>query len=95
VTDVLCFGEAACLARARGPCGHLALSLQESTAAALASTELLMVRRDEDGAVHFAGPAAELYDFRRGAPLVPAQAEDWRFSGFRADLFAGIVIGVR
>lgn len=95
VTDVLAFGEVACLARTRGAVGHLTFSLDGEGALSDASDDLLRVRRDEDGTIHFAGTAAEIYDFARGAPVLPAQDPIWRSSGYRADLFAGIVIGVR
>jgi mycobactin salicyl-AMP ligase len=95
VTDVLAFGELACLARTRGAVGHLTFSLDGEGGLSEASEDLLRVRRDEDGTIHFAGAAAEIYDLARGAPVIPAQDSLWRSSGFKADLFAGIVIGVR
>ncbi len=95
VTDVLAFGELACLARTRGAVGHLTFSLDGEGGLPGTSEDLLRVRRDEDGVIHFAGAAAELYEFARGMPILPAQAPVWRSSGFKADLFAGIVIGVR
>ena len=49
----------------------------------------------EDGSLSFAGAAAEVYDLHRGQPRIPAQLPAWRSSPFKADLFAGIVIGVR
>jgi mycobactin salicyl-AMP ligase len=95
VTDVLSFGEIACLARTRGAVGHLTFSLDGEGGPAGTSDDLLSVRRADDGTIHFAGTAAEIYDFARGAPVVPAQIPHWRSSGYKADLFAGIVIGVR
>jgi hypothetical protein len=95
VTDVLAFGEVALISRARSPSGHLMLSLDEDHGAEERPGDLLAIRRDAHGAIQFGGTAAEVYDFVRGAPLVPAQRPQWRSSGFKADLFAGIVIGVR
>ena len=90
-TDVLAFGEAALLYKSRSGTGHLALSLDETSEA---DSDFLHVRRDEGGAIHFAGAAAEVYDFIRGVPRIPAQKPVWHPSGFRVDLFAGTVIGV-
>ena len=95
VTDVLAFGEVALISRARSPSGHLMLSLDEDHAPTEGPSDLLGVRREDDGTIQFGGSAAEVCDFVRGAPLVPAQPPQWRSSGFKADLFAGIVIGVR
>jgi hypothetical protein len=94
VVDVLAFGEEALLTRARDPGGQFALSLDEEPGQAGAATRnLLRVRREPDGAIHLAGPAAETQGFEKGAPR-PAGPGGWRPSGYRADLFAGIVIGV-
>ncbi len=90
VTDVLAFGERACLGRARRADGRIVLSLGEGT---LAAPSLLDIRREDDGEIAFAGAAAEVVPFERGAPQGPVPR--WRRSGFRADLFAGIAIGVR
>lgn len=95
VTDVLGFGERASLARARSASGHLAVSLETDALESGPAGELLRVRREEDGTVSFAGPAAEIYPLRRGAPAIPAKLPEWHPSGFKADLFAGLVIGVR
>ena len=65
-------------------------SLGEGT---LAAPSLLDIRREDDGEIAFAGAAAEVVPFERGAPQGPVPR--WRRSGFRADLFAGIAIGVR
>lgn len=92
VTDVLGFGEMACVARARSPSGHLALSLDEADGG---QNGILRIRRDEDGSLSFGGAAAETFEFQRGQPRIPAQPPQWRSSVFKADLFAGIVIGVR
>jgi mycobactin salicyl-AMP ligase len=93
VTDVLGFGEVALVARSRPPSGHLNFALDED--AEHSAGDLLRLRRDENGMIHFAGSATEVYEFRKGLPLVSAQAPVWRSSGFKADLFAGIVIGIR
>lgn len=95
VTDVLGFGEVALVSRPRSGSGHLMLSIDEDQAPGQADGDLLRIRRDDEGTLHFGGAAAEVYEFVRGAPLVPAQPPQWRSSGFKADVFAGIVIGVR
>jgi hypothetical protein len=95
VTDVLGFGETALVSRTRSESGHLMLSFDQDGLPDESGSDLLRIRRDEDGTIHFGGAAAEIYDFARGVPLIPAQAPEWRSSGFKADLFAGIVIGVR
>jgi hypothetical protein len=95
VTDVLSFGEIALVARARGQSGHLTFSLDPDGSLEDASGDLLRVRRDENGQLNFAGSAAEIYEFHKGEPIIPAPAPVWRASRFTADLFAGIVIGVR
>jgi mycobactin salicyl-AMP ligase len=94
-TDVLGFGEIALVSRARSDSGHLMLSVEEDGASDDGTRELLRIRRDEDGTLHFGGTAAETYDFARGGVILPVEAPQWRSSGFKADLFAGIVIGVR
>jgi hypothetical protein len=95
VTDVLGFGEIALVSRARSETGHLMLTLEDEQAPDQATRDLLRIRRDDAGTLYFGGAAAEVYDFARGAPIVPAQVQEWRSSGFKADIFAGIVIGVR
>jgi hypothetical protein len=95
VTDVVSFGEMALLPRARSEADHLLLSLEGAEAADEGTRDLLRVRRDEDGNIHFGGSAAEVYDFVKGAPQIPAQEALWRSSGFKVDLFAGTVIGIR
>jgi hypothetical protein len=94
-TDVLSFGELALLTRPRGPSGLLALSLDCPPEEESGMDELLAVRRDEDGTIRFRGSAAEIYEFSKGAPLLPTRPIRWRASGFRADLFAGTVVGIR
>jgi acyl-CoA synthetase (AMP-forming)/AMP-acid ligase II len=98
VVDVLAFGEEALLTRARDPGGQFALSLDDEPGHASVTTRnLLRVRRDPDGAIHLAGLAAETLPFEKGSPRASGSSEapgGWRASGHRADLFAGIVIGV-
>jgi hypothetical protein len=96
VADVLSFGETALLTRARSASGHLLLHLEENAARADGEQDgPLEVRREEDGSLFFGGAAAEVYEFTRGAPAIPTQEPVWRPSGFKVDLFAGTVIGVR
>jgi hypothetical protein len=52
----------------------------------------LRVRRDQEGAIAFGGLAAEVQDFARGSPQLAKP--EWRPSGFKAEMFAGILIGV-
>jgi mycobactin salicyl-AMP ligase len=95
VTDLLAFGERACIARRRPASGHLTFALGDDLPSEGSAKALLRVRRDEDGSIWFAGAAAETCAFQRGAPQIPAQPPLWHPSGFKADLFAGVVIGVR
>jgi len=90
--DALSFGELALVARAREASGHLSFSLEDVGNNA---PHLLGIRRDEEGMIHFRGTAAEIYDFEKGMPKLGARQTEWRASGFKADLFAGVVIGVR
>ncbi|HEY8565323.1 MAG TPA: AMP-binding protein [Beijerinckiaceae bacterium] len=92
VIDVLAFGETALLARARDEDGHFALTLDEDPRRGGTARGLLQVRREADGQILFAGPAADARAFDRGGPAPPG--DGWVASGFRADMFAGIVIGV-
>jgi mycobactin salicyl-AMP ligase len=95
VTDVLSFGEMALLPRARSDSGHLMLSLEDDAPSESGCRDLLRIRRDEEGMLHFGGSAAEIYQFVKGLPQLPTQEVLWRSSGFKVDLFAGTVIGVR
>jgi mycobactin salicyl-AMP ligase len=95
VTDVLSFGEMALLPRARSDSGHLMLSLEDDAPSEDGGRDLLRIRRDEEGMLHFGGSAAEIYQFVKGLPQLPTQEVLWRSSGFKVDLFAGTVIGVR
>lgn len=93
VIDVLSFGERALMAGSRGLGGRFALQLDEEPANSSVES-LLRIRRDEDGTLLFGGLAAQAGDFQRADPEPPAPAT-WRPSRFKADVFAGIVIGVR
>jgi mycobactin salicyl-AMP ligase len=95
VTDVLALGERAIIVRRRRENGHLALVLEAGANSEAVASSLLLVRRDEDGSILLQGPAAEVFSFQRGAPVIEAQQQSWHASGFKADLFAGMVIGVR
>jgi mycobactin salicyl-AMP ligase len=93
VVDVVAFDETALLARARDAAGRFAVSIGGGDGPS-PTRDLLRVRRDADGAIRFAGPAAEVRDYgRSGTTDAPALTE-WRDSGFRAEVFAGIVIGI-
>jgi mycobactin salicyl-AMP ligase len=92
--DVLAFGELAAIAAARRGSGQFFRALDEDAGQANVTTRhLLRVRRDEDGAIEFAGLATEIHDFGRGAQAVSGKPE-WRRSGFKAELFAGVLVGV-
>lgn len=93
VVDALAFGEMAVLAKSRNARGQFSLSLDAPPVEDAASqSQLLDVRRDEDGQILFNGLAAQTSEVgRQGIGEAP---NGWRASGYRADLFAGIVIGV-
>jgi hypothetical protein len=94
--DVLSFGELALVARTRDGAGHLAFFLDDDNPVPEAvASDLLRVRRGDDGSISFAGFAADVLDFDRGAPRPAQKLSEWRSSGFKVDLFAGTVIGVR
>jgi mycobactin salicyl-AMP ligase len=93
VVDVVAFDELALLARARDPAGRLALTIGDDDAQATPQ-DLLRVCRDEEGGIWFSGLASEVRPYaRHGTPDAPSLPE-WRDSGFKADIFAGVVIGV-
>lgn len=93
VVDALGFGELALLAKPRSARGQFALSLDAPAVEDPESqSQLLGVRRDEDGQIQFRGLAASTASVTRGA--IGAAPDGWRPSGYTADLFAGIVIGV-
>jgi hypothetical protein len=93
IIDVLAFDEIALIAAARTPSGLFALSL-DAASGDKAVADLLHIRVESDGTVFFSGPAALAGEVERGRLPDPADAASWRNSGFRADLFAGIIIGV-
>ncbi|HEX8663383.1 MAG TPA: long-chain fatty acid--CoA ligase, partial [Beijerinckiaceae bacterium] len=90
VVDVVAFGETALIAHARGSAGRFAVSIGDDAPA----HGLLKVRRDPDGTIRFAGPAAEVRPWVRGGTADASPSPEWPDSGFRADVFAGIVIGI-
>jgi mycobactin salicyl-AMP ligase len=93
VVDALAFGELALLAKPRNARGQFALSLDTPEVKDAAShSQLLRVRRDEGGQILFSGLAAEAFPTDRN--LSGEKPNGWCSSGYAADLFAGIVIGV-
>jgi mycobactin salicyl-AMP ligase len=95
IIDVLGFGETALVAAPRRASGQFAISLDDDSApAAGKSRQLLRIKRDEGDAIHFGGLAAEVHDFERGAVRLALPRLEWRPSGFKAETFAGIMIGV-
>lgn len=91
--DVLALGEVALIAKARDPKGRVALSLTTAHQGGPAGA-LLKVCRDEDGAILVAGLAAEISVLTRSGAQVLPQQREWRDTGFKADVFAGMLIGV-
>lgn len=98
VVDVLAFDETALLARQRDASGRPALSIGSDERQGCGTGDLLRLRRSDDGAIAFAGPAAEVRPYARpgtaDAPALVLGSSEWRESGFKADVFAGVVIGV-
>jgi mycobactin salicyl-AMP ligase len=93
VVDALAFGELALLAKPRTSRGQFALSLDAPVIGNPASqSQLLDVRRDEEGQIQFRGLAASTAVVTRDA--IGAVPEGWQASGYTAEVFAGIVIGV-
>jgi mycobactin salicyl-AMP ligase len=92
--DVLAFGELAVVAAPRRESGQFSLALEDTGQGNVTTRHLMRVRRDPDGAITFGGLAAEIHDYGRGAPPPPPAKAEWRRSGFKAELFAGILIGV-
>ncbi|MEH3144330.1 MAG: AMP-binding protein [Methylobacterium frigidaeris] len=90
VVDVVAFDETALLAGRRG--AHdvgLVLAAPERAGAG----GLTQIRRDPDGRLAFAGPAAAARVLRRGiAQALPA--DGWHVTRFRAALFAGVATAV-
>jgi hypothetical protein len=93
IIDVLAFDEIALIAGARTPSGLFALSL-DTASNGKALADLLSVRIESDDTVSFSGPAALVGDVKGGTLPQLGDATGWRSSGFKADLFAGIIIGV-
>lgn len=92
--DVLAFGELAIIAAARNGTGQFSLSLdQDGSQGNVSTRHLLRVRRDPDGCIEFGGLAADVQEFGRGTPPRLPKPE-WQRSGFKAELFAGMLIGV-
>jgi mycobactin salicyl-AMP ligase len=92
--DVLAFGELALIAAPRQGSGQFSLSLDEDAGQGPVTTrQFLRVRRSEEGSIEFGGLAADIHDFGRGASGRASKTE-WRGSGFKAEMFAGILIGV-
>ncbi len=89
VVDVLVLDEIALVARARDG-DRFALTLADAGGSA---ERFLRVRTDADGAIEAAGAACDVRAFARGQPGPPSAGE-WRPTGFRAETFSGIVIGV-
>lgn len=94
VVDVVAFDELALIAKGRDPSGRPALSLEDEDGQGRWTGDLLRVRRAEDGAIAFSGLAAEVGPYRRDGTADATPIPEWRESGFTADMFAGIVIGV-
>jgi hypothetical protein len=93
--DVLSFGELAVIAAPRTGAGQFSLSLDEDPSQGRAAArQLIRVRRDADGTIEFSGPAVEVHPFARGAVKTAEPKAEWRRSGFKAETFAGILIGV-
>jgi hypothetical protein len=90
--DVLAFGELAVIAAPRRGSGQFSIPLDDE-GRNVTTRHLLRVRRGEKGAIEFDGLAAEIHDFGRGA-AAPVTDAGWRRSGFKAELFAGVPIGV-
>jgi mycobactin salicyl-AMP ligase len=92
--DVLAFGELAVVAAPRRDSGQFALSLDDTGHGNVTTRHLMRIRRDPDGAIEFGGLATDIHDYGRGALRAPRARPEWRRSGFKSELFAGILIGV-
>ncbi|GGK50217.1 AMP-binding protein [Salinarimonas ramus] len=86
--DVLALEPWALVTRARGRSGQVAMRIEAKDARAGDP----LVRRDEEGRLSVGGPAAHARRVLRGQ--VEADVPEWRETAWRADVFAGIVIGV-
>jgi hypothetical protein len=95
IVDVLAFGELALIAAQRKGKGQFSLSLEEDAEPRNpTSRHLLRVKRDGDGGIAFGGVAADIRSFDRNGPGATKPTPEWRVSGYKAEMFAGILIGV-
>jgi non-ribosomal peptide synthetase component F len=92
VVDVLSCDELALVAAPRDGRGQFALSL-DGEGDRQPGRGLVRVRREEDGTIALGGKGAEVYRYERGAPVM-SEPPEWVACGLRAEVFAGIVIGV-
>lgn len=88
VVDVLALDPWALVTRLRGRSGQVAIRLDDRGEPGAG----VLVRRDEDGLLSVSGPAAAAMHTLRGT--LDPERPHWRVTGYRADVFAGIVIGV-
>lgn len=88
VTDVLALEPWALVARARGRGGHLAIRLDDRAGPGARS----VVRRDETGRLQVSGEATFARRLTRSGP--ETEVPEWRETRWRAEVFAGILIGV-
>ena len=93
VLDVLAFDEQALIAKRRSAAGHFGLSFDAADEAGLAAN-LLRVKHESDGSLAFAGPAADIRPFGRYGSASCDANSAWIPSDFKAELFAGMIIGV-
>jgi hypothetical protein len=94
VVDILALDELALIARARRG-DQFALTLADDPSAGSAPARHLMrVRTGADGAIEVAGAACDVRAFERGQSGPATPGAEWRSSGYKAEVFAGIVIGV-
>jgi hypothetical protein len=92
--DVLAFDELALLARARDAAGQPALTIGDEDGKERATRHLLRAHRDECGAIWLSGPASEARPYIRTGMRDASALPEWRDSGFKADIVAGVLIGV-
>jgi hypothetical protein len=93
IVDVLAFDELALLAKRRSAAGEFALSLDETSADGGLASNLLRVKLNSEGFVAFSGPAADARPFGRYGSASLHRKSGWISSGFKAEVFAGILIG--
>ena len=94
VVDLLALGEAAAVASARDGAGRMALALRSPDALAGTGSDLLELRCEEDGAILLRGLAADVHNFARAPAGTSSDRPEWRDSGYKAELFAGMLIAV-